>query len=108
MEKEIFLFVFRADVGVQSSVGAGPAQGRQQAPHPVKGEQKILDALSGLEEDILLNDLVSEDALVNVGLSSAHPQGKDSFYSCFVFCLLLFPDIYPFSLFLRSQTFQKW
>ncbi|XP_038982199.1 vasodilator-stimulated phosphoprotein-like [Phoenix dactylifera] len=61
-------------MGVQSSVGAGPAQGRQQAPHPVKGEQKILDALSGLEEDILLNDLVSEDALVNVGLSSAHPQ----------------------------------
>ncbi|XP_038975036.1 murein hydrolase activator EnvC-like [Phoenix dactylifera] len=43
-------------------------------PRLSESEQRTLDALYGLEEDILLNDLVSEVALVNVGLSSAPPQ----------------------------------
>ena len=48
-------------------------------------EQEIFDTIRSLGDGILLNGLISEDALVNVGLSSARPQSKDNYSN------LLFP-----------------
>ncbi len=39
-------------------------------------EQRAFDALRGLGRDILLTEFLTEEALVNVGLSSARPKGR--------------------------------
>lgn len=42
-----------------------------------QSEQKTLDSLLGLKETPRLPDLLSEQALVNLGLSPARPEGKN-------------------------------
>ncbi|XP_038988621.1 uncharacterized protein LOC120112805 [Phoenix dactylifera] len=73
--KEKFFFLFSERTwGFDPRWEQARIKSTNKLPNLSKGEQKILDALSGLGENILLNDLVSEDALVNVGLSSVRPQ----------------------------------
>ncbi len=52
---------------------------------PLARELRVLDALRGLGKGFNLAELLKEDALVSIGLSSAHPEGKSS---CIVSSLL--------------------
>ncbi len=70
-------------------------------------EQKVLDAIRRLENGILLSGLISEDALVNVGLSSARPQGKSNnrkLLSFFFFFFFTFRILFCSSL----QISRRW
>ncbi len=78
-KKKFFFLGSERSWGFDPRWGPTHLKSVNKVPRLSSREQGVLDAIRSLGGGILLNGLISEDALVNVGLSSARPHGRSSF-----------------------------